>query len=109
MGRMAAPIMAFPPPIARGPRERRSTLYCPRPIVSRSRARMAPTRASVDSPPFARTLAPPAASHLCLLGKPALRAGNRHVALRLRPKAVALIAYLAVENREVSRHDIARL
>ena len=70
---------------------------------------MARLGASVDSQPFARTLAPPLSSSLCLLGKPVLRAARRQVALRLRPKAVALIAYLAVENREVLRHDLARL
>jgi pimeloyl-ACP methyl ester carboxylesterase/DNA-binding SARP family transcriptional activator len=70
---------------------------------------MVRVRARIDSPSFARTFAPSAASTLCLLGEAALRAGNRHVALRLRPKAVALIAYLALEHREISRHDIARL
>ena len=70
---------------------------------------MVRTRATVDSRGFAQTLAPPPASTLCLLGKPGLRTGNRHVALSLRPKAVALIAYLAVEHRDVARHDVARL
>jgi len=70
---------------------------------------MAHPRVSVDRRPLARTLAPPSAARLCLLGRPALQSGNRQLTLKLRPKAVALIAYLAVEHRDVPRHDIARL
>jgi pimeloyl-ACP methyl ester carboxylesterase len=54
-------------------------------------------------------LASPAPSSLCLLGRPGLCTGNRHVALSLRPKAIALVAYLAVERRDVTRHEVARL
>jgi pimeloyl-ACP methyl ester carboxylesterase/DNA-binding SARP family transcriptional activator len=46
---------------------------------------------------------------LCLLGPPALRAGSRLSPLTLRPKAVALIAYLGLAGGEVSRRDVARL
>jgi pimeloyl-ACP methyl ester carboxylesterase/DNA-binding SARP family transcriptional activator len=58
---------------------------------------------------FAKALASPSDSLLALLGRPALLAGARLVPLRLRPKAVALIAYLALEGREVQRRDVARL
>jgi pimeloyl-ACP methyl ester carboxylesterase len=46
---------------------------------------------------------------LCLLGTPALRTNRRLVPLALRPKAVALVTYLALTGGEVSRHDAARL
>jgi pimeloyl-ACP methyl ester carboxylesterase/DNA-binding SARP family transcriptional activator len=64
---------------------------------------------SVGSRPFARPLAPSKSPQLCLLGKPALRTGNRLFPLQLRPKATALLAYLAMEDREAARHDLARL
>lgn len=67
------------------------------------------TRPRVHSGPFAQALAPPTGSLLCLLGRPALLSGTRLAPLRLRPKAIALIAYLALEGREVRRRDIARL
>jgi pimeloyl-ACP methyl ester carboxylesterase/DNA-binding SARP family transcriptional activator len=67
------------------------------------------TRPRVHSSPFAQALAPPTGSLLCLLGRPALLAGTRLAPLRLRPKAIALIAYLALEGREVRRRDVARL
>ena len=63
----------------------------------------------VRSRALAETLASPVGSLLSLLGRPALLAGNRLAPLSLRPKAVALIAYLALEVREVRRRDVARL
>jgi pimeloyl-ACP methyl ester carboxylesterase/DNA-binding SARP family transcriptional activator len=44
-----------------------------------------------------------------LLGPPAVRFGGRFVPLRLRPKAVALVTYLALAKAEVRRSEIARL
>lgn len=64
---------------------------------------------TVRSRTFAEALASPSGSLLALLGQPALLAGTRRVPLSLRPKAVALIAYLALEGREVRRRDVARL
>jgi pimeloyl-ACP methyl ester carboxylesterase/DNA-binding SARP family transcriptional activator len=64
---------------------------------------------SVRTRPFAIALAPSRLPLLCLLGTPALRIGARHVPLALRPKAVALITYLALTGGDVSRHDAARL
>jgi pimeloyl-ACP methyl ester carboxylesterase/DNA-binding SARP family transcriptional activator len=58
---------------------------------------------------FAEALASPSGSLLSLLGRPALLAGTRLAPLSLRPKAVALIAYLALDGREVRRRDVARL
>src|SRR5690349_17341119 len=59
--------------------------------------------------PFAEALASPSDSLLALLGRPALLAGARLVPLILRPKAVAVIAYLALEGREVERRHVAGL
>jgi DNA-binding SARP family transcriptional activator len=59
--------------------------------------------------PFAEALASPSGSLLALLGRPSLLAGARLAPLKLRPKAVAVIAYLALEDREVQRRDLARL
>jgi DNA-binding SARP family transcriptional activator len=64
---------------------------------------------NVRSRPFAEALATPRAPLLCLLGTPALRTNRRLVPLALRPKAVALVTYLALTGGEVSRHDAARL
>ena len=64
---------------------------------------------SVRSLPFAEALATPRAPLLCLLGTPVLRTNRRLVPLALRPKAVALVTYLALTGGEVSRHDAARL
>ncbi len=66
-------------------------------------------QSTVASRPFAQSLAPPTGSRLCLLGSPALLAGTRLVPLRLRPKAIALLAFLALEGREASRREVARL
>jgi pimeloyl-ACP methyl ester carboxylesterase/DNA-binding SARP family transcriptional activator len=46
---------------------------------------------------------------LGLLGPPGLVRRDRLVPLRLRPKAVALVAYLALADREVPRQEAARL
>lgn len=46
---------------------------------------------------------------LCLLGPPLLVHRDRAAPFRLRPKATALIAYLALADREVPRHEVARL
>ncbi|HKW94214.1 MAG TPA: alpha/beta fold hydrolase [Methylomirabilota bacterium] len=46
---------------------------------------------------------------LGLLGPPLLVRRDRVAPLRLRPKAIALIAYLALTDREVPRHEVARL
>ncbi len=46
---------------------------------------------------------------LCLLGAPALRTGARLVPLTVRPKAMALLTYLAVTGGEVRRREVARL
>jgi pimeloyl-ACP methyl ester carboxylesterase len=46
---------------------------------------------------------------LCLLGPPALRAGKRLAPLKLRPKAVALVAYVALAGAELSRREVAHL
>jgi len=64
---------------------------------------------SVGTGPFAEALALPKTPLLCLLGGPALRTGQRHVPLALRPKALALVTYLAVAGGEVARRDAARL
>jgi esterase len=45
---------------------------------------------------------------LCLLGQPMVVDGRR-TPLALRPKAMALLAYLALNEGEVARHDLARL
>jgi pimeloyl-ACP methyl ester carboxylesterase len=44
-----------------------------------------------------------------LLGTPALLAGKHFAPLKLRPKAVALVAYLALAGTEISRREVARL
>lgn len=67
------------------------------------------TRRSVDSPPFAESLARPRGPRLCLLGRPALLVRTRLAPLRLRPKAIALVAYLALAGVEVTRRELARL
>lgn len=67
------------------------------------------TRPSIGSRPLAPTLASPTRPLLCLLGRPALLAGTRLTPLSLRPKAIALIAYLALEGKEAPRRDVARL
>src|SRR2546427_7033224 len=64
---------------------------------------------TVRSRAFAEALASPSGSLLALLGQPAVLAGTRRVPLSLRPKAVALIAYLALEGREIRRREVARL
>src|SRR5919198_1382841 len=67
------------------------------------------TTRSIRTRSFAEALALPTGPRLCLLGKPAVLSGNRSVPLRLRPKAVALLTYLALADGEVSRHELARL
>ena len=64
---------------------------------------------SVDFPPFATALAEPRGPLLCLLGRPSLLAGRRLLPLKVRPKAVALVAYLALAGAEVPRRELARL
>ena len=64
---------------------------------------------NVESAPFAAALAVPRGAHLCLLGTPALFARKRFAEVKLRPKAVALVAYLALGGVEVSRRELARL
>ncbi|MFI5376180.1 MAG: alpha/beta fold hydrolase [Candidatus Rokuibacteriota bacterium] len=46
---------------------------------------------------------------LGLLGPPVLVGRDRVEPLRLRPKAIALVAYLALADREVERQEVARL
>ena len=70
---------------------------------------MARMKRSVQSAPFAKALAVARGPRLCLLGTPALFARGRFTELKLRPKAVALVAYLAVAGVEVSRRELARL
>lgn len=67
------------------------------------------TRPSIGREPLAPTLAPPTRPLLGLLGRPALLAGTRLTPLSLRPKAIALIAFLALEGKEIARRDLARL
>jgi esterase len=67
------------------------------------------TRRSVSTGPFAEALALPKGPRLCLLGTPALVAGTRRDPLALRPKAIALLTYLALSAGEVARHELARL
>jgi pimeloyl-ACP methyl ester carboxylesterase/DNA-binding SARP family transcriptional activator len=70
---------------------------------------MVSTKPNVDSPAFARALADLRGPLLCLLGAPSLLAGGRLLSLKLRPKAVALVAYLALAGAEVPRRELARL
>ncbi len=46
---------------------------------------------------------------LCLLGKPAVLEDGELRPLVLRPKALAVLAYLALTERAVSRRDLATL
>jgi pimeloyl-ACP methyl ester carboxylesterase/DNA-binding SARP family transcriptional activator len=46
---------------------------------------------------------------LCLLGRPSMRRSGRLAPLAIRPKAVALLTYLALTPDGVSRRDVARL
>jgi pimeloyl-ACP methyl ester carboxylesterase/DNA-binding SARP family transcriptional activator len=64
---------------------------------------------TVPARPFAEALAPPSGPMLGLLGPPVLVDRDRLVPLRLRPKAIALVAYLALADCEVRRHEVARL
>jgi hypothetical protein len=65
---------------------------------------------SLRSRSFAEALAAvPKATLLFLLGAPALRIRGQLVPLALRPKAVALVTYLALTDGEVSRRAAARL
>jgi pimeloyl-ACP methyl ester carboxylesterase/DNA-binding SARP family transcriptional activator len=70
---------------------------------------MAQHMRTVPARSFAVALAPPAGPMLGLLGPPVLMDRDRVVPLRLRPKAIALVAYLALAEREVRRHEVARL
>ena len=70
---------------------------------------MVPTKGKVDSLAFARALAEPRGPLLCLMGSPLLLVGRRLLPLKLRPKAVALLAYLAVSGAEIPRRELARL
>ena len=70
---------------------------------------MACIKRNVELAPFAEALAVPRGPRLCLLGTPALFARKRFAELKLRPKAVALVAYLALAGVEVSRRELARL
>ena len=64
---------------------------------------------TIDSEPFAEALAAPRGPLVCLLGTPAVLIGRRMAALKLRPKAVALLAYLAMAAAEIPRRELARL
>jgi pimeloyl-ACP methyl ester carboxylesterase/DNA-binding SARP family transcriptional activator len=64
---------------------------------------------TVPARAFAEALAPPAGPMLGLLGPPVLVGRDRLVPLRLRPKAIALVSYLALTDREVRRDELARL
>ncbi|GAC1469306.1 MAG: hypothetical protein PVSMB7_18420 [Chloroflexota bacterium] len=46
---------------------------------------------------------------LCLLGDPCIEVDGHVELLRLRPKAVSLLAYLALAERPVARRDLAQL
>src|SRR5262245_14254922 len=46
---------------------------------------------------------------LLLLGPPAVRVGGALAPLDLRPKAIALVAYLALVNGGATRSELARL
>ncbi len=46
---------------------------------------------------------------LGLLGPPVVLVRDQTAPLHLRPKAIALIAYLAMADRDVPRHEVARL
>jgi pimeloyl-ACP methyl ester carboxylesterase/DNA-binding SARP family transcriptional activator len=70
---------------------------------------MVRTKRNISSPPFTEALAGARGPLLCLLGRPALLAGKHFAQLKLRPKAVALVAYLALAGTEVSRRELARL
>lgn len=72
-------------------------------------ARMVRTTRKGTRPPFTEALARPRGPLLCLLGQPALLAGTRFAPLKLRPKGVALVAYLALAGVEVARRELARL
>lgn len=72
-------------------------------------APMVRTKRNIDSPPFTEALAGTPGPLLCLLGRPALLAGKHFAQLKLRPKAVALVAYLALVGTEISRRELARL
>lgn len=78
-------------------------------IVGDDPVRMTRMKRNVASLPFAEALAALRAPLLCLLGKPALLARGRSTPLKLRPKAVALLAYLALAGVEVSRRELADL
>jgi len=64
---------------------------------------------SVRRRPFAEALALPKGPLLCLLGGPALRTQGPVVPLTLRPKALALVTYLALAGGEIPRRAAARL
>jgi len=64
---------------------------------------------TVPRAPFAKPLAPHGRHVLALLGTPSLRRGHRLVPLVLRPKAMALVAYLALADGAVARRDLAPL
>lgn len=70
---------------------------------------MVRTRRSVGTRPFAGALERPRGPLLCLLGSPALLTGTHFSPLRLRPKALALIAYLALAGGQCPRRDLAQL
>lgn len=56
-------------------------------------------------PAFAESLVPPM---LCLLGSPAIREKGHLAGLRLRPKALALLARVALADQPVPRGSLAR-
>ena len=64
---------------------------------------------SVRTGSLAQALAPPRGELLCLLGAPAVLSRDRRVRLAVRPKAIALLTYLALNDRAVSRREVARL
>jgi len=69
---------------------------------------MVSTKGNIGSPPFTEALAGTRGSLLCLLGRPAVLARKQFAPLRLRPKAVALVAYLSLAGTEISRREVAR-
>src|SRR5262245_16661937 len=72
-------------------------------------ARMARSGQTVPTDPFAEALAPPRGIRLCLLGSTALLEGARRSPVALRPKALAMLAYLTLADGAVERREVARM
>ena len=69
---------------------------------------MVRTGPTVPPDPFAEALAP-RGTRLCLLGPPALLQDARRSPIALRPKALAMLAYLALADGPVDRREVARI